>query len=443
MNDALNEAGPDQAQGRPGRTGADTAPPLAGLLAGDAHRRVGRRRWLLLTFAVVAAGTAWYALQPRRASDGPHWLTEPAKVGELVVTVSATGNLQPTNQVDVGSELSGIVYEVFVDDNDRVRKGQLLARLDVERLDDAVARSRASLAVAEAQVLQADATVAETSAVLARFRQVAALSGGKVPSQAEIDTAVANVKRAEANAASARAAVGQARAALQTDLTNLERADIISPIDGVVLTRQIEPGQTVAASFQTPVLFTLAEDLAQMELRVDVDEADIGQVHEGQTATFTVDAWPGRRYDAVISRVGYGAQEKDGVISYPTTLAVRNEDLSLRPGMTGTTEITTLTRQDALLVPNAALRFTPEAPAAAPTPSRGMVGALLPRPPAPARRPQAAPVNGGPRVWVLRNGEPTPVPVTTGATNGRVTEITGGGLEAGAEVITEMQSPAR
>ena len=371
-------------------------------------------------------------------SAAPRFRTEPASIGMLVVTVSATGNLQPTNQVDVGSELSGIVDQVFVDENDRVKKGQLLARLDASKLEDAVEKSRASLAAAEAQVLQAQATMAEAQAALARYQQVAALSGGKVPSRSEMDTAEANVKRAEAGDASARASVAQARANLRSDETNLYKASIRSPIDGVVLTREVEPGQTVAASFQAPVLFKLAEDLAKMELHVDVDEADVGQVQVGQGATFTVDAWPGRKYSAVITRVGFGSQEKDGVISYLTVLEVGNDDLSLRPGMTGTAEITTLTRAKALLVPNAALRFTPETTATAQKKSGvNIVRTLMPRPPARTPKVKAVASGGTPRVWVLRDGEPSAVEVQTGASNGKVTEIVGGSIEAGTELITE------
>ena len=202
-----------------------------------------------------------------------------------------------------------------------VKKGQVLARLDLSKLQDAVAKSRAILAAAEAQVLQAQATVAEARATLARYRQVSQLSGGKVPSKTEMDTAEANLKRAEANEASARASVTQARATLQSDETNLGKASIRSPIDGVVLSRQVDPGQTVAASFQAPVLFKLAEDLTKMELQVDVDEADVGQVKAGQKATFSVDAWPGREYTAVITRVGYGSQEAKA--SSPTSRCSR------------------------------------------------------------------------------------------------------------------------
>lgn len=414
------------------------------LIAAGESRGFLARRWPWLVLALVAvAATALVVAHFRKDESAPNYRTEAATVGTLMVTVSATGNLQPTNQVEVGSELSGIVDEVFVDDNDRVKKDQVLARLDVSKLADAVEKSKASLAAAEAQVLQAQATVAEAGAALTRFQRVADLSGGKVPSRSELDTAEANVKRAEASAASARASVAQARANLRSDETNLHKASIRSPIDGVVLTRKVEPGQTVAASFQAPVLFTLAEDLKKMELQVDVDEADVGQVQVGQSATFTVDAWPGREFAAVIQRVSFGSEAAEGVVSYPTVLEVANDDLSLRPGMTGTAEITTLVRENALLVPNAALRFSPQASAAPQkAPSRGVAGMLLPRPPQAQRKARPAATEGAPRVWVLRDGEPVAIEVQTGATNGKVTEILGGSLQAGTEVITESTSAA-
>lgn len=418
---------------------ARQAPALKQLLATRSGGLLsGRWRWLAGALAVVAVA-AWLFLRTGEDKTAPRYTTEAVTLGTLVVKVSATGNLQPTNTVDVGSELSGIVDQVYVDDNDAVKKGQLLAQLDLSKLQDAVAKSRASLAAAEAQVLQAQATVAEAQATLSRYRQVSQLSGGKVPSRAEMDSAEANLKRAEANVASVRASVTQARATLQSDETNLGKASIRSPIKGVVLSRQVDPGQTVAASFQAPVLFRLAEDLTKMELQVDVDEADVGQVKAGQKATFSVDAWPGREYRAVITRVGYGAQEAEGVVSYLTVLEVANDDLSLRPGMTGTADITTLVRENALLVPNAALRFTPAAPDATEKQAgNSVMGALVPRMPRPARKAKPAANSGGAqRVWVLQDGEPLAVDVKTGATNGRVTEITGGALKAGMQVITE------
>ena len=396
------------------------------------------RRWWIGGVAAAILVTGWLLL---RGDDGgaTDYRTGSVTRGDLIVTVSATGNLQPTNKVEVGSELSGIVEKVYVDDNDHVQRGQLLAELDVSKLRDAIEKSRATLAAAEAQVEQAEATVAENSATYERYQEVSRLSSGKVPSRSEMDGAEANLKRAEASVVSARANVAQARANLRSDETNLRKASIRSPIDGIVLKRDVEPGQTVAASFQAPVLFTLAEDLRHMELQVDVDEADVGQVREGQRARFTVDAWPGREYEAVITRVSYGSQETDGVISYLTVLSVDNADLSLRPGMTGTAEITVLHRSDVLLAPNAALRYNPPTGASDAPKSRGVANLLMPRPPQPERR---APGNRGdrPHVWVLVDGTPVRVDVETGASDGKLTEITGGDLKAGTEVITEAAS---
>jgi HlyD family secretion protein len=416
---------------------ADLRELLAG--GGGAGWHLPSRGWLIAAGLLILAVLAYALLRGNGSSNLPQYRTEQAVMGNLVVKVSATGNLKPTNQVDVGSELSGIVESVYVDDNDRVTKGQELAVLDLSKLEDAAARSRANLAAAEAQVQQARATAAEAKATMTRFNEVARLSSGKVPSKTEMDTAEANLKRAQANVASARAAVTQARAALQSDETNISKAHIRSPIDGVVLARQVEPGQTVAASFTAPVLFTLAEDLTKMELQVDVDEADVGQVKVGQKAIFTVDAWPGRQYSAVITEVGYGSQVKEGVVSYPATLQVDNSDLSLRPGMTATAEITTLVRDNVLLVPNAALRFTPPAPATEEKKTnRSVLRSLFPRPRRTPRQLAPPPIEGvSHAIWVLQEGRAESLQVRVGASDGRMTEVTGGDLKAGMDVITE------
>ncbi|MFZ5466941.1 MAG: efflux RND transporter periplasmic adaptor subunit [Pseudomonadota bacterium] len=419
-------------------TNPTPSPDIQQVLGLHKPRQQMRKR-IVSAFALLllAAGIAWLVLRPTQDASAMNYVTAPAENGNLVVTVSATGNLQPTNQVDVGSELSGTIQTVLVNENDRVSKGQILAWLDPSRLKDQVALSRAALASAEAQVLQAVATEDEARANLSRLREVARLSGGKVPSKAELDNAEAALARARANVAASRAAVEQARATLNSNETNLAKSVIRSPIDGVVLSRQVEPGQTVAASFQAPVLFTMAEDLARMELQVDVDEADVGEVREGQQARFSVDAYRNRTYPAAVVRVNYGSQVKDGVVSYLTILQVDNDDLSLRPGMTATAEITTTSLESVLLVSNAALRFSPaSAPAAT---QRSLVSLLLPRPPrsTSSRNTGNASRSGKQQVWVLRNSEPVPIEVTTGATDGRMTQITGGGLQPGMEVITE------
>jgi HlyD family secretion protein len=408
------------------------------------ERRSRRLTPYVLAVATVLALLAvagYFLLGPGNDAAPPRYATEALRRGDLVVTVSATGKLQPTNQVDVGSELSGTLQEVFVDDNDRVAKGQVLARLDVSKLRDQIEKSRAALTAAQAQLRQMQATEAEARANLGRLKQVAELSGGKVPSKAEMETAEATLARAVANVANARAAIAQASATLKSDETSLTKASIRSPINGVVLSRKVDPGQTVAASLQAPVLFTIAEDLAKMTLEVDVDEADVGRVREGQSATFTVDAYPDRRYPSEVTRVGYGAQTKENVVSYLTVLSVDNADLSLRPGMTGTAEIIAARRDDALLVPNAALRFRPAPPAAAKKSSGGILSRMMPRPPRQTAQRAAAPPKGQAQsVWVLREGQPVAVAVTVGATDGRMTEVTGGEVSEGTRVITEMMN---
>ena len=400
---------------------------------GSAPRVGNGKRRVVVAGALVAATLAAVLVARSWGRTPPlQFRTVEVTRGDLTVTVSATGTLQPTNQVDVGSEVSGLVESVFVDDNDRVKAGQVLARLDLSKLQDQVVNGRAALASAEAHVRQAVATVQESRANLARLRQLSDLS-----SKADLDKAQATATRAEADESSARAAVEQSRASLKSAETNLGKASIRSPIAGVVLARQIEPGQTVAASFQAPVLFTLAEDLSKMELQVDVDEADVGRVRDGQLATFTVDAYSNRRYPARIERVSYGSQTKDNVVSYKTVLSVANDDLSLRPGMTATAEVTAVKRAGVLLVPNAALRFTP--PVTTTSAKASLVSSLLPRPPGQQSRTAGASngKNGTQKLWVLRNGQPEAVAVTTGPSDGRLTAVAGDGLQAGMAAITE------
>jgi HlyD family secretion protein len=417
----------------------DPAAEIARTLALDARpARRDRRVWLAagaLAFAALAALVAWSLAGDR---DGLAYTTEPARRGDLRVTVTATGTLEPTNQVDVGSEISGTIRTVEVDYNDVVGSGQVLARLDTSRIDAQVQQARAALAAAEARVLQTEATRKENDAQLARLRRVHEVSGGRVPSQFELDAIVAAVARSHTEVASARADVSRARAALDAAETDLRKSVIISPIDGIVLVRSVEPGQTVAASLQAPVLFTLAESLERMELHVDVDEADVGQVSPGQPATFTVDAWPDRSFDARITQVRYGAQTVDNVVTYETVLEVENPDRLLRPGMTATAEIEVRNVSGALLVPNAALRFTPPEPVDESSP--GIMGALLPgrRFGGPERRQRANGDAQAQKVWVLRNGSVEARTVRIGSSDGTWTEVTGdGGIEPGTELVID------
>jgi HlyD family secretion protein len=403
------------------------------------------KRWKLIALAGVAAAIGLFLFFDDGNDASGHYLTEDAVTGRLVVSISASGTLQPTRSVDVGSELSGTLETVLAEENDQVTEGQVIARLDTAKLSDAVAKSEAMLLAAEAEVAQHQATLGEARANLERLRRVAELSGGKVPSKSELETGEAVYQRAVANLASARASVSQASAALRTDKTNIQKAVIRSPINGVVLTRKVEPGQTVAAQMTTPVLYTIAEDLTQMELQVKVDEADVSSVQLGQSASFTVSAWPGRDFPAIIQRIGLGSTTTDNVVTYKTVLTVSNDDLALRPGMTATARIITARRENALLVPNAALRFSPPVTSAA-APSGSVLTRVLPRPPRPSRPKQAQTVQepgAAKEVWVLRGGAPVAVTVQTGVSNGRQTEITGGELTTGMAVIVDYQEKAK
>jgi len=432
----------------PDTTAPSTQPEQAG--ATDVHTLLQdtpkpvwwRRRTLWAALAgllVLGAGYAYWQ-QNKQKNAAPVYVTEPAAKGNLTLTVTANGTLQPTRSINIGSELSGTVLRVLVDVNDRVKKGQVLVELDTAKLNDQVTRSRAALASAQAQLAQATATVKESRANLSRLEEVAQLSGGKVPSKTELDSARATHDRALAGELSARANVDSARASLATDQTNRSKASIRAPSDGVVLTRSVDPGNAVAASLQAVTLFTLAEDLRQMRLQVNVDEADVGRIQVGQKASFTVSAFPNRRFPAAITRVAFGSTITDNVVTYQTLLDVKNEDLSLRPGMTATSTIVAVERKDVLMVPNTALRFSPQtgAPAAAKSGSDIMSG-MMPRMP---RANKKASGGSAKQVWVLREGVPVAVKVSPGISDGRMTEITGGELTEGMAVITDQRSGA-
>lgn len=401
--------------------------------------RSGKRGLLIIFPVIIAVIIVLLIVMLGGRSKGVQYKTDKAKRGDLVVIVTATGTLQPTNEVDVGSELSGTIKSVEVDYNSKVKAGQVLARLDTTKLEATIAQSRAALESAKAKLLQARATVVETKAKLAQYQKVWDLSGGKVPSQTEMDAAKAAHDRANADLANNVATVSQSQAALKANLTDLSKSVIKSPINGIVLTRSIEPGQTVAASFTAPVLFTLAEDLTKMDLHVNVDEADIGKVQEGQEATFSVAAYPNRTFEAEIIQARYGSSTTSGVVTYETVLKVNNPDLSLRPGMTATADITVKKLENVILIPGAALRFSPPVQQEK-KPSTGLVGALLPRPPKQesAQRDSRAAGKQERRIWTLKDGRLSSVSITVGSSNGGVTEVTSDNIQPGTEVVTDI-----
>jgi len=408
-------------------------------------RRKGLKRWLIVAFLVVVAAVTTIVIWKRmEKSNSVKYKTQEVVHGNLTVIVTATGTLQPTNKVDVGSELSGIIKSVEVDYNDNVKVGQVLARLDTSRLEAQVTQSKAALESARAKVMQTQATVSETRSKLAQLQRVWELSNKKVPSQYELDTAEAAFERAKADEAGAKAAVSQAQATLEVNETDLSKSVIRSPINGVVLARSIEPGQTVAASFTAPVLFTLAEDLTKMELHVNVDEADIGKVQEGQKATFSVAGYPDRTFEARITQARFGSSTTSGVVTYETVLKVNNSDLSLRPGMTATADITVKKVENAILVPSTALRFTRPVQEEK-KPSGSLVGSLLPRPPSSASKQgeDATANKKQQRVWTLKDGQLSAIPVTIGSTDGSMTEVVAGDIQPGMALVVDTLSAGK
>lgn len=320
---------------------------------------------LTAVVVLVAAFAGWQMLKPKAPKDP--YRTEAVTQGDIVKSVSASGSLQALVTVDVGSQISGQILQVFVDFNDQVRKGQVLATLDPQTYVSRLRQGQAEIQAQQAQVVQADARVAEARAAYNRSK---ALFDQGIVAPAALETALATLKSAQAAAQSARAGVVQSRAALASTQTDLGRTKIIAPIDGVVINRSIEPGNTVAASLQAPVLFQIAQDLSKLEVKITVDEADIGQVQEGQTVRFTVDAFPDDTYTGVVTQVRKQPETSSNVVAYIVIAQAENPGGKLMPGMTANADIVLERRTGVLKVPAAALRWTP-ADQQAQTPQRG------------------------------------------------------------------------
>ena len=324
-----------------------------------ASRRRGRLPrpvvYLLTALVVIVAAFAgWQLLKPKAPKDP--YRTEAVTRGDITKSVSASGSLQALVTVDVGSQISGQILQVFVDFNDQVRKGQVLATLDPQTYVSRLRQGQAEIVAQQAQVAQADAKVAEARAAYNRSK---ALFDQGIVAPAALETALATLKSAQASAQAARAGVTQSRAALASTQTDLGRTKIVSPIDGVVINRSIEPGNTVAASLSAPVLFQIAQDLSKLEVKITVDEADIGQVSEGQTVRFTVDAFPDDTYSGVVTQVRKQPETSSNVVAYVVIAQADNPGGKLMPGMTANADIVLERRANVLKVPAAALRWTP------------------------------------------------------------------------------------
>lgn len=402
--------------------------------ASSADRFSPRAKKVAAFVAVLASLLVAYDLASS-SKKLPIYVTEPVATGDLTVIVTATGSVQPTNKVDVSSELSGTVRRVLVDYNSVVKAGDTLAELDTDKLKATVDSSRARVAASEARLSEAAATVAEKERDLARKK---ALAAKQVASEHDLDIAQAAYDRALAGRDSARADVGVAKSELQVNETNLAKARIVSPIGGVVLKRNVDPGQTVASTFQAPVLFSIAEDLSKMELQVDVDEADVGKIKIAQQASFSVDAFPDRKFPATIRDLRFASETIQGVVTYKAVLTIDNSELLLRPGMTATSEIRVTEMKGATLVPNSSLRYQPPPDTSAD--QRSFLRRMMPGPP--SFRAATPREDSGPNrtVYILADGKPKAVKIMIGASDGRRTEVRSGELKAGQPVIVDQSS---
>jgi len=408
----------------------------------------GRLVWLIAVVLIVL-----FALY--RCTQGgdaaPEYQTAAVEVGTVVSRVSTSGSLQAVVTVDVGSQVSGRIQELFADFNSPVKKGQRIAKIDPSLFQAAAVQAQANVAAAKANVTRL--TVAAEDAER-QARRASEVYEQRLISETERDTAVANARTARASVEQGQAQLLQSRAQLEQANTNLRYTDILSPTDGVVISRAVNVGQTVAASLQAPVIFTIAQDLKKMEVHTNVAESDIGRLKPGMRVSFTVDAYPGEPFRGSIRDIRNAPQVVSNVVTYDAVIDVANDELKLKPGMTATVSVITDRRNDVLTVPNAALRFRPDdAPAgnpASPAGGGGQGGANRGQ----RERGQAGGGNGGGQrrqrdgdegggppapvkrtVYVLVEGKPSPREVTTGITDGRVTEITSDTLKAGESVI--------
>ncbi len=387
----------------------------------------------MLLVLLVAGGTSWWLLRARPTAA--QYLTARATVGDVVASIEATGTVQAITQVQVGSQVSGRILALHAYFNDEVHAGDLLAELDPTPFHAREAQARAALASAIAQQARARADLGLAERNAARARQ---MRDRELNAAADLDAAVAAQESAAAQVAVARASIAQARAALDSAQTDLAYTRIHAPIDGIVVTRSVEVGQTVAASLQAPVLFLIVDDLARVRVIGDVDEAEIGNLRKDMPVEVRVDAFPDDVFPGDVRELRLGATTTQGVVTYPAVINVNNSGRKLRPGMTATIAVTTAEHRGVLRVPNAALRFRPRTADAAAGASgasgagRGRTGA--------GRNGRGGGNRSG-RVYVLDSATPGAVPravqVTTGISDASFTEVSSPELRAGVEVILD------
>jgi HlyD family secretion protein len=357
--------------------------------------------------------------------EGYRYVTKPIKKGDLVITVSATGNVQPVEEISVGSEVSGTIEKVFVDYNDRVKKGELLAQIDKTKYLSSYKKVKASLSVLQASLDNMNAQLYHADSIITRDKMLKKETKGILPSKSDWDKDWATYLSAKAQVASVKAQINQAKQDYISSEYDLQRTNVYSPVDGTILVRSIDPGQTVAASFQTPVLFLIAKDLTKMELQASIDEADIGKVKENQEATFSVDAYPNMIFHTKISQVRVNSAIVDGVVTFLAIMKFENKQLLLKPGMSADIDITTKNIKNAFIVPKSALIFIPIVPE-----EKKLF--------APRKTPKLK-LDPKPHLWILENGVPKKIYVQLLGSNGALSAIASDEIKENQQVIITQE----
>ena len=382
------------------------------------------RKWVIL-FTVITFLSVYFFFARESQGMEYRYVTEVLKKSDLSLTVSASGYIQPLESVDVGTEVSGTIEEVFVDYNDQVKKGDLLARLDTTKYESAYDKAKAALQMAKAALESAQAQYYQSQTTVKRYQKLKTSSKGTLPTQSDWDREWANYLLAKAQIANAQAQIDQASHTLRSAQYDLERTKIYSPINGTVLVRDVDPGQTVAATFQTPVLFSIAKDLSKMELQISIDEADIGKIKAGQKASFSVDAYPDTTFSTTIRQVRINSEVVESVVTYKAIMEVNNKELLLKPGMSVDADITTKTLKNAFVVKRAALLFIPVKPR-----SKSFFG---------GERNQKIEIDPKPHVWILEENVPKKVYVKVLGNDGALSAIKSDLLKVGQKIIINQE----
>ncbi len=387
--------------------------------------RSGRWKIIALLFTVLLGLGSYFLFMPDKDKENYRYVTQALEKGDLTITVSATGYIEPVENIDVGMEVSGTIEKVYVDYNDPVKKGQILAQLDKTKYQSALDKAQALLAAAEASLENMNAQFYQADTTVTRNKSLRKATKGSLPSQSDWDRDWASYLVTKAQVSNAKAQIDQAKHALASAQYDLDRTNVYSPVDGIILVREVDPGQTIAASFQTPVLFKIAKDLTKMELQASIDEADIAKVKAGQTATFSVDAYPDKTFEARIKLVRVNSELVDGVVTYKAVMNIDNSGLLLKPGMSADADIVTETLKDTLILPKAALLFTPVKPK-----SKGLFG---------SRDRTKALVDTKPHVWILEGEAAKKVYVKVLGNSGSDAAVFSEGLKEGDPLIVMQE----